>query len=78
MSEEKETFSIPSGFVEKIYEISGDSDKHKGVIMIAANESGDPIVYSKFDSSLTELGLLKALEQYLTRMESENREGNDL
>lgn len=78
MSEEKETFSIPSGFVEKIYEISGDSDKHKGVIMIAANESGDPIVYSKFDSSLTELGLLKALEQYLTRIESENREGNDL
>lgn len=78
MSKEKETFSIPSGFVEKIYEISGDSDKHKGVIMIAANESGDPIVYSKFDSSLTELGLLKALEQYLNRMESENREGNDL
>lgn len=78
MNEENETFSIPSGFVEKIYEISGDSDKHKGVIMIAANESGDPIIYSKFDSSITELGLIKALSQYLSRMENQNEELNDL
>jgi hypothetical protein len=71
MSDKKEPFSIPSSLVEKIYEISGDSDKHKGIIMIAANESGDPIVYSKFDSSITELGLTKALSQYLARMEKE-------
>jgi hypothetical protein len=71
MSDKKEPFSIPSGLVEKIYEISGDSDKYKGIIMIAANESGDPIVYSKFDSSITELGLTKALSQYLARMEKE-------
>lgn len=71
MSDKKEPFSIPSGLVEKIYEISGDADKYKGIIMIAANESGDPIVYSKFDSSITELGLTKALSQYLARMEKE-------
>ena len=71
MSDKKEPFSITSGLVEKIYEISGDSDKYKGIIMIAANESGDPIVYSKFDSSITELGLTKALSQYLARMEKE-------
>ncbi len=74
MSDDKEAFSIPSGFVEKIYEISGDSDKYKGVIMVAANESGDPIVYTKFDSSITELGLTRALSQYLTRIEKENEE----
>lgn len=78
MNKDEEAFSIPSGFVEKIYEISGDSDKHKGVIMVAANESGDPIVYSKFDSAITELGLLKALSQYLTKMESENEQPYDL
>lgn len=71
MSDDKEAFSIPQGFVEKIYEISGDSDKYKGVIMVAANESGDPIVYSKFDSSVTELGLTRALQQYLLRLEKE-------
>ena len=71
MSDKKEPFSIQSGLVEKIYEISGDSDKYKGIIMIAANESGDPIVYSKFDSSITELGLTKALSQYLARIEKE-------
>jgi hypothetical protein len=74
MSEDNEAFSIPSGFVEKIYEISGDSDRYKGVIMVAANESGDPIVYSKFDSSITELGLIKALSQYLDRLEKEGVE----
>lgn len=71
MSDDTEAFSIPQGFVEKIYEISGDSDRYKGVIMVAANESGDPIVYSKFDSSVTELGLTRALQQYLLRSEKE-------
>ena len=68
MNQDEEAFSIPSGFVEKLYEISGDSDKHKGVIMIAANESGDPIIYTKFDSMITELGLTKALSQHLARL----------
>ncbi len=72
MSEDKEIFSIPSGFLEKIYEISGDSDKYKGIIIVAANELGDPIIYSKFDSSITELGLMKALSQYLDKVEKEN------
>ena len=78
MNQDEEAFSIPSGFVEKLYEISGDSDKHKGVIMIAANESGDPIIYTKFDSMITELGLTKALSQYLDRIEKENEQPNDL
>jgi len=74
MSDDKEAFSIPQGFVEKIYDISGDSDKYKGVIMVVANEFGDPIVYSKFDSSITELGLTKALHQYLLKLEKESGE----
>jgi hypothetical protein len=72
MSEDEEIFSIPSGFLEKIYEISGDSDKYKGIIIVAANELGDPIIYSKFDSSITELGLMKALSQYLDKAEKQN------
>jgi len=67
MSDENNPFSIPEGLVEKIYEISGDSEKHKGVIMIVANESGDPIIYTKFDSTLTEMGLRKGLEEYIYR-----------
>ena len=74
MSDDKEAFSIPQGFVEKIYDISGDSDKYKGVIMVVANELGDPIVYSKFDSSITELGLTQALNQYLLKLEKESGE----
>ena len=55
-----------------------NEDKHKGVIMIAANESGDPIIYAKFDSLITELGLTKALSQHLARLEKQNEEPNDL
>jgi hypothetical protein len=42
--------------------------------MVVANEFGDPIVYSKFDSSITELGLTKALHQYLLKLEKESGE----
>jgi len=71
MSDEDNTFSIPEGLVEKIYEISGDSDKYKGVIMVVANESGDPIIYTKFDSVIMEMALRTALTDYLDRIKRE-------
>jgi len=75
MSEENNTFSIPEGLVEKIYELSGDTDKYKGLIMIAANESGDPVIYSKFDSAVMEMALIKAMENFLIRMQKEDDKG---
>jgi CO dehydrogenase/acetyl-CoA synthase gamma subunit (corrinoid Fe-S protein) len=71
MSDDKNIFSIPEGLVEKIYEISGDSEKYKGLIMVVANESGDPIIYSKFDSSIMDLALRKALQEYLQKADNE-------
>jgi|TARA_B100001059_G_scaffold92032_1_gene90994 CO dehydrogenase/acetyl-CoA synthase gamma subunit (corrinoid Fe-S protein) len=71
MNEQDNLFSIPEGLVEKIYEISGDSERYKGLIMVVANESGEPVIYTKFDSVIMELGLQQALEDYLIKSKSD-------
>ena len=64
-------FCIPSEMVEKIYELSGGVDKYKGVLMAVSSENGKPLVYSKFDCGMTELALVKTLEDYLRNMQEE-------
>ena len=64
--EENDEFSIPSEMVEKIYELSGGVDKYKGVVMAVSSENGKPLIYCKFDCGMTELALIKALENHFT------------
>jgi hypothetical protein len=59
-------FSIPSEMVDKLYELSGGVDKYKGVILAASSDAGRPLIYQRFDCAMTELGLTKALEDYLS------------
>jgi len=65
--EEQPEFSIPDSLVNKLYELSGDSDKYKGLIIACVTEKGYPMIYSRFDSVITELGLKKAMSDYLLR-----------
>jgi hypothetical protein len=65
MKEENIEFSIPDNFIEKIYEFSGGADKYKGIILAVCTENGSPTIYSKFDSSIVELGLKKAVSDYI-------------
>ena len=67
--EEEKEFSIPSEMVDKLYELSGGPDKYKGVIMAVSSENGKPLVYSKFDCGMTELALIRTLQDYLENME---------
>ena len=60
-------FSIPSEMVDKLYELSGGVDKYKGIIMADSSDAGRPLIYQRFDCGMTELGLVKALEDYLGR-----------
>jgi hypothetical protein len=64
-------FSIPSEMVDKLYELSGGVDKYKGIIMAVSSENGRPLIYQRFDCGMTELGLCKALEDFLSRDSSE-------
>ena len=47
--EENNEFSLPTEMVDNLYELSGGSDRYKGVIMAVSSENGKPLVYSKFD-----------------------------
>lgn len=64
-------FNIPESLVNKLYELSGDSDKYKGLIIACVSEKGCPMIYSRFESIITELGLKKALNDYLNRSEND-------
>ena len=71
---ENPEFCIPIEMVEKIYELSGGADKYKGVIMAVSSENGKPLVYCKFDCSMTEFALTKALENHLDHPPKESSE----
>lgn len=70
--DEQPEFSIPESLVNKLYELSGDSDKYKGLIIACVSEKGCPMIYSRFESVITELGLKKALSDYLDRREDDH------
>tara|TARA_A100001201_G_scaffold82884_1_gene73665 strand:- start:650 stop:901 length:252 start_codon:yes stop_codon:yes gene_type:complete len=70
-------FSIPSEMVDKLYELSGGVDKYKGIIMAVSTDAGRPLIYQRFDCGMTELGLIKALEDFLARDSSEIRKEDD-
>ena len=62
-------FVIPENLLEKLYDFSGEADGSKGFVLAYASQSGNPIVYTKTTSRLMEMGLRKALEQYLSQAE---------
>lgn len=68
---EQPEFSIPENLVNKLYEFSGDSDKYKGVIIACVTEKGQPLIYSRFDSMITELGLRKAVMDFLEKSDGD-------
>lgn len=76
--EDAPEFELPENLLEKLYELSGGSDKYKGFILCNCSENGSPTIFSKFDSTVVELGLRKTLEQWLLSNESNKEDYNDL
>ena len=68
--EENNEFSLPTEMVDNLYELSGGSDRYKGVIMAVSSENGKTLVYSKFDCGMTELALMQTLRDYLQSLEN--------
>ena len=66
-------FSLPTEMVDNLYELSGGPDKYKGVIIAVSSENGKPLVYTKFDCGMTELALVKTLEDYIRSMQEERK-----
>lgn len=58
-------FEIPQKLLDQLYELTGGSDSYKGFIIAYSTENGEPIIYNRCDTQVTEYGLHKALETYL-------------
>jgi len=59
-------FDVPQKVLDQLYELTGGSGAYKGFIIAYSSEKGEPIVHTKCDSQVTEYGLHKALESYIS------------
>ena len=64
-TKEMSKFQMPPNLIDQLYELSGNADKYKGVVVAYLSEDGTPLVYAKYDSQVIEFGMRKALEKYL-------------
>lgn len=71
--EEFSDFTIPETFLDQLYEFTGGASANKGFVLVYSDQNGRPMVYSRQDSQIIEMGLRKSMEKYLIEMEaSEN------
>jgi hypothetical protein len=62
-------FSIPEGMLTQLFEFTGDVDHSKGFILAFVTHKGKPLVYTRTQNQIVEMGLRKALEKYLIGIE---------
>lgn len=62
-------FKLPESFLNQLFEFSGSTDGNKGFVLAFVNQDGAPMIYSKSDNQIVEMGLRKALEKYLMQLE---------
>lgn len=62
-------FQLPQAFLNQLFEFSGSTDGNKGFLLAFVNQDGAPMIYSKSDNQIVEMGLRKALEKYLIELE---------
>lgn len=71
-------FVLPNSFLDQLFEFSGSTDGNKGFLLAFVNQNGSPVVYTKADNQIIEMGLRKAIERYIIESEeSELYKGND-
>lgn len=55
--------------LEKLFEFTGDADHSKGFILAYVDQQGKPMVYTRSQNQIIEMGLRKTLEKYLIGLE---------
>jgi hypothetical protein len=71
-----EDFYIPENILKQLFEFTGSSKSDGGFILSFVNQDGFPSVITKAYSPIIEIGLRKALEQYLDQMSAQEIELN--
>lgn len=60
------SFVLPEKFLDRLYDLTGtERSSTRGFVVCFVDSYGSPIVYTKTDNRVTEMGLRKALEEYL-------------
>ena len=72
--ENLETFHIPESVLNELFELTGESESNRGFLLACVDQDGKPFIYSKAASQVIELGIRKAVEEYLIEIQ----EGNSL
>lgn len=67
--ENMQTFSMPENLLEQIFEFTGGAEHSKGFIIAYADQNGKPLVYTRAQNQIVEMGLRKSLEKYLLNIE---------
>jgi len=62
-------FNLPEELLEQLYEFSGNGDHSKGFFLTFVAQNGTPVIFSKTENPIIEMGLRKAIEQYLSQSE---------
>jgi hypothetical protein len=69
-----EDFKIPENLLNELFELTGESESSRGFLLACVGQDGRPFIYSKSASQVVELGIRKAIEEYLIEIQ----EGNTL
>lgn len=65
-------FSLPESILTQIFEFTGCTDGDSGFILTYVNQEGLPSIVTKTNSPIVEMGLRKALEQYLDQVSAQD------
>ena len=70
-----EAFHLPEGFLNELFEMTGESESNRGFLLACVGQDGRPFIYSKSASPVVELGIRKAMEEFL--VESQGHDSLD-
>lgn len=69
--ENLERFNLPESIITQLFEFSGSTGGDSGFILSYVNQDGLPSIITKANSPIIEMGLRKALEQYLEQISAQ-------
>jgi len=59
-------FMLPEKILNELYELTGSKNSYKGYIIAYCDGKGTPVVYSTCDTPITEAGLIRSIENYIS------------
>lgn len=66
-------FSMPPNIINQIYEFSGSTEENKGIMITFTDQTGTPQIITQAASPVIEMGLRKAMEEYLEEISMVSR-----